>query len=147
MSDQHHISTVKKAHFLNDQERNCFDILTHSVEHSMIILPKVQVEDLFEQPSNQSDEAFWTKFKRVSEKHLDFLICNRNDFKPLLCIRIRGENHHEQINEDDDEFLRSILKHAGIPMLDISFAEIDQYRRAFEEEAMHVRIKDALHLD
>ena len=141
------VHTVKKPHVLNEQERGVFDILTRSIEHSMYILPRIHVEDLFELTEHHGDKEFWAKFERISHQYLDFLVCDRKTFTPLLVMIIRGESHHERLDKTDEEFLKSILSHSDIPLLDISLAEIREYRSAFVEESIRVRIRSALGLE
>lgn len=135
---------VKKAQFLNDKEILCFKVLSHAVGNDMYILPKVRVADIFEKETERRDTEFWTKYDKVSQKHVDFLVCKKPNFAPLLVLRIRGEAHHEIINTEEDVFIKELFEHAHMPMLDVSLTELDEYKTDFSEYAFHTRIQEAL---
>lgn len=135
---------VKKPQFLNSKEILCFNVLSLAVGNEMHILPKVRIADIFEQETNEEDKEFWKKFNTIAQKHVDFLVCKKQNFAPLLILRIRGEAHHEAIDHDEEEFIKELFDHAHIPLLDVSLTVLDEYKADFSEYEFHERILEVL---
>src|SRR4030042_5360226 len=71
------IYKTKGPYLLSSGEKKFFDALINVVGQNHYICPKVRVADLVEVDLPESDKYFWSNFNKISQKHVDFVICNR----------------------------------------------------------------------
>lgn len=69
--------------------------------HSYIICPKVGLKDLFEVNSDTKDKQKY--FGKISQKHIDFLICDSN-LHPLFAIELDDKSHQRDKVKEKDKF-------------------------------------------
>lgn len=54
---------------------------------------------------------------RVIQKHLDFLLCDRDTTKPLCAIELNDRSHDQPKRRQRDDFVGQAMQQAGIPIL------------------------------
>src|SRR6185437_4315618 len=138
MTQSFPIETVRKPHFLKEEERFCFDLLLKAVGSDCYIIPKVRVADIFETSSQKENQEFWAKFDHFGQKHVDFLICKKSDSSPFAVLLLKGESHHEILS--DNEFIIEIFSKANNGILTISLAEMHGDKTDSDIEALKNRI-------
>jgi len=99
---------------LTDAEGSFFKCLQLSVNHSIYICPKVRLADILEPAVHTQAD-----FNRISSKHVDFLLCDKHSMKPVLVLELNDRSHSRLRRQERDEHLKSWLKSAGIPFLQI----------------------------
>lgn len=135
---------VKTPFMMDKKEKHLYDVLLHAVDFRYYIWPKVHLADLL-QPTNELEEKIYEEFCQLANKHVDFILCEKEKFHPILVIRFkRMISHPDEINKKEESTLIDILDIAGIPLLIESAAELDSYRKAAEYEAVKIRITKAL---
>ena len=77
---------AKGPYLLSPGEKSFFDALSKSIYTGLYVCPKVRIADLVEVELPKEDKDFWPKFNKISQKHVDFVICNRLDFAPRLML-------------------------------------------------------------
>lgn len=80
---------------------------------SYIICPKVGLKDLFE--VNSGTQAREKYFAKISQKHLDFLICD-SDLRPLFAVELDDKSHKMATAQARDQFKDTLFQHAGLPL-------------------------------
>lgn len=80
---------------------------------SFIICPKVGLKDLFE--VNSGIQAREKYFAKISQKHLDFLICD-SDLRPLFAIELDDKSHKMAATQARDQFKDALFQNAGLPL-------------------------------
>ncbi len=116
----------KGPYLLSDGEKRFFDVLEHSVTPDMYVCPKVRIADLVEMAIDRTDKEFWPKFNQISQKHVDFVICNKATFAPLLIVELDGGSHNENSRSLRDILVDNVFKDAEIPMLHVAVAQTYQ---------------------
>src|SRR5258708_6894169 len=86
----------KGPYLLSPGESRFFDALSHVIPEEVHICPKVRVADLLEVTFDRSDPEHWRYFSAISQKHVDFVLCKRSDFAPLLVIELGGGSPREK---------------------------------------------------
>src|SRR5260221_12275149 len=86
----------KGPYLLSPGESRFFDALVHVIPEDVYVCPKVRVADLLEVTFDRSDPEHWRYFSAISQKHVDFVLCRRSDFAPLLVIELDGGSHREK---------------------------------------------------
>ncbi len=109
----------KGPYLLSKGEKVFFDILIQSISPDLYICPKVRVADLIEVDLPKSDKRFWLSFNKISKKHVDFVLCNRADFAPVLVMELDGGSHKASSRSQRDTFVNDAFVQAMIPVLHI----------------------------
>ncbi len=71
---------------------------------------------------------------------VDFLLCEKKDFKPILAIELNGYSHDDPAQKEKDVFKRNTLNEIGLPLLEIATQNGDEYN----SEDIKSKIKDIL---
>jgi hypothetical protein len=109
----------KGPYLLSAGEKRFFDTLVQSIGAEEYVCPKVRIADLVEVDLPKNDKEYWASFNKISQKHVDFVIVNRNDFAPKLIIELDGGSHNDKTRLERDEFVDSVLKSARIPIVHV----------------------------
>lgn len=107
--------TVKKF-FFSMPENNFYQVLRSVVGDSYVIFSKVRLPDVFDIASGQGWQA---AFNRINRKHVDFLLCSRDYFNPLLAIELDDSSHKKQSRQMRDDFVNEVCSSSGLPLLHI----------------------------
>lgn len=121
----------KGPYLLSKGEKEFFDVLIQSVSPDLYICPKVRVADLIEVDLPKSDNKFWTSFNKISKKHVDFVLCNRADFAPVLVIELDGGSHKISSRSQRDTFVDDAFAQSNIKILHIptqSMYDVNQFQ-------------------
>ena len=89
-----------------------FDVLMHVVAGRYQVLAKVRLADLVEVTDNSPNRRAW--FMRISQKHIDFVLCDRPSMRPLLLIELDDRSHHRGDRVERDDFVNQCLDSAGL---------------------------------
>lgn len=112
----------EKANLLTDNERNFYETIRLIAEkHDFNVLSKVRLADIVNVNENvQSKTAeWWEYFKRISQKHIDFALADKNSLEIKLVIEVDDSSHKRPDRIERDRFVDKVLENAGIPILHI----------------------------
>ncbi len=94
----------------------CLEALS---QHRCQILCKPRLADVFQHEN-------FTDFNKVSQKHIDFLICRNDDWMPMLGIELDDASHERKDRKVRDMFVNDLFASVGIPLIRIHVSEVDQ---------------------
>lgn len=100
---------------LTRAERTFFDVLRPLVEEHVHLFAMVRLADLIYIPCGT--EKRQSHFNRIQSKHIDFVLCNHSDIKPILAIELDDSSHQRPDRIARDEFVDNALGQAGLPLL------------------------------
>lgn len=80
---------------------------------------KPRLADVFQH--ERGDQA---AFNKISQKHVDFLICRNDDWLPMLAIELDDASHNTKRARERDMFVNNLFASTGIPLLRIDVSEI-----------------------
>jgi hypothetical protein len=107
----------KVPYLLSKGERAFFFALCKAVGFRFHIFPKVRLIDIVAvipgTPNPQSHK------NRILSKHVDFVLCARDTFTPLLVIELDDRSHRSPSTQVRDTLKDNILDAAGLPILRI----------------------------
>lgn len=86
-----------------------------ATEMDWIICPKVGLKDLFEVTTK---ENYIGHFRRISQKHIDFIIC-KDDLKPIYAIELDDNSHNSEKAKQSDRFKNELFKKSKIKLIRI----------------------------
>ena len=100
--------------FLSPAEFSFYKVLTSVGGTRLTIQSKVRLADIFFVARPNENVAF---FNRIAQKHLDFLVCDSATMKPLFGVELDDSSHKQNNRQERDEFVESVCKVAGLPLL------------------------------
>jgi formate dehydrogenase maturation protein FdhE len=89
------------------------------VGHHYVICPKVALNDIFYIVRPNENVHFFNKFFR---KHVDFLLCEPNTFKPAIGVDLVKPVAKTETREAD-RFMEDLFLSAGLPLVHIPSSE------------------------
>ena len=78
------------------------------------IFPKVRLLDVLIVKAEAGRQA---ALNRVQAKHLDFLLCERGTFRPVLALELDDSSHQRPARKARDAFVEEVLEVIGLPAL------------------------------
>ena len=110
----------RKDYLLTVSERNFYEVLKKvSDENNKLLFAKVRLEDLLWLPGNISWRDRLSLRGRIKSRHIDFVLCDRENIRPLLAIELDDASHLRFDRVERDDFVDSALSDAGLPILHI----------------------------
>lgn len=99
--------------FLSPAEKSFHDVLTVALESRLVVCPKVNLADIFfvTRPNENTGAR-----SRISQKHLDFLLCEPGTMKPVLGIELDDSSHSRPDRQERDAFVDGVFSVAGLPL-------------------------------
>jgi len=105
----------KKNYFFSAAERSFYEILLRLVpEHT--VFAKVRLADLVYVRKNSG--AYQSHFNRISAKHVDFAVCDK-DLAPIVVIELDDSSHHSEKRKMRDAFVDEALSAASVPIVHV----------------------------
>lgn len=105
-----------KNSIVTNREMQLYKQLLNEIPERYIICPKVGVKD-FIQITEKKD--YMKHFGRISQKHIDYLICEKETLKPVLGIELDDKSHQKGNRRKRDEFVDTVYENVGLKMLRI----------------------------
>ena len=118
-------------------ERSFFGVLNQAVGNNAQVFGKVRVADVIVPKKGMSRSQWQTAFNKISGKHFDFLLCDKNDLSVLCAIELNDSSHILKKRKDRDKFLEGACQSANVPFIQIaakntySISEIKQSIAAY----------------
>lgn len=107
----------KKDYLLSMAERSFFEALSNAVGHQYFVFPKVRLADLVYLPRDTENRQ--AHFNRVVSKHVDFVLCDPVQLKPLMVVELDDALHESEDRQERDAFVDAALDAAGLAMLHV----------------------------
>ncbi|MEK7576954.1 MAG: DUF2726 domain-containing protein [Patescibacteria group bacterium] len=108
----------KKDYLLSIAERKFYDVLSKvAEENNFLLFAKVRLEDLLWLPKG-TENRFGLR-NRIKSRHIDFVLCDKQNIKPLLAIELDDSSHDTERGRVRDINIDHILKDAELPILHV----------------------------
>lgn len=89
-------------------------LVSVAASRKLVVFGKVRLADLIEP---QKKETWRQAFNRISSKHVDFVLCDPVELKPVLVIELDDSTHDRKDRAQRDQFVDKAFGSAGIPIL------------------------------
>jgi len=109
----------EKDFLLTPTELEFFKTLKIVVDNNETIFAKVRQADILLPASKQNESGFWQLFNKISQRHVDFVLCDLQTSQPLTIIEINDKTHEEPNRKKKDFELQEALKHTKIRLIEI----------------------------
>lgn len=115
-SNNWHECYEKKWLFTRNERPQHKKITDWATKRGYIVLAKVRMADLV----NVRQDKRWSQglFRKVSQRHLDFVICKSN-LDPIIAIEIQDSSHNNLKAMEADAFKKIVLESCGYKLLQI----------------------------
>lgn len=107
----------ERTDLLTQNETNKFKIISSwAMRRGFVVMAKVRLADLIKRrPNKEWNNAL---FYKISQQHLDFVICDR-EARPIMVIEIQDSSHHTKEAMEKDAFKKIVLESNGYKLLQI----------------------------
>jgi len=103
--------------FLSPTELSYYKVLISILGPRATLFTKVSLSDIIFVTKTDQYMSF---FNRISQRHIDFLLCESSTMKPVLAIELDDSSHSRPSRKKRDRFLDEVLRSADLPLLRIS---------------------------
>lgn len=100
--------------FLSPAEFSFYKVLSSLVGTRLTIQSKVGLADVFFVARPNENVSH---FNRISQKHLDFLVCDSVTMKPVFGIELDDASHRQNDRQERDDFVEKVCRVVGLPLL------------------------------
>jgi len=100
-------------------ERSFYGVLMQALKDEYVVFGKVRVADIIKPQSGLSRSEWQRSFNKVSAKHIDFVICNKNTLSVLCAVELNDSSHQRADRAKRDAFLSEAFSSAKIPLVEI----------------------------
>jgi hypothetical protein len=100
--------------FLSAAEISFYHVVRGIVGDQAVIQTKVGLGDIFYVTRPNENQAARS---RISQKHVDFLLCEPKTLDPLAAIELDDSSHARADRQERDEFVNRVFETAGLPLL------------------------------
>jgi len=100
-------------------ERSFLGVLQQAVGNNAAIFGKVRVADVVEPKEGLGRSMRQKAFNKISAKHFDFLLCDKEDLSVACAIELNDSSHYSKRRQERDEFLKGVCGAAGVPLIQI----------------------------
>jgi hypothetical protein len=107
----------RRPSLLTPAERFFYGVLSQAVDSRYPIFAKVGLGDLLTVPRGVL-KCFAYR-NRISQKHVDFVLCAPDDLTPLLVIELDDSSHARLDRRERDACVDAALGAAGLPILHV----------------------------
>ena len=101
------------ASIVTEHEKKLYTVLSEHIDthyhNQYIICPKVRVVDIVNMPKDLFNYATW---QRVKSRHIDFLVCTKEDLKPVLAIELQDSTHNTKKGIYRDTLINTVFQSA-----------------------------------
>ena len=113
-------------------ERSFLGVLNQAIEDNAVIFGKVRVADIIKPISGLPRSKWQVLFNKISSKHFDFVVCDKNNLSVLCVIELDDKSHNSKNRQKRDAFLKSACDSADLSLIQIpakSAYNIDEIRQ------------------
>lgn len=109
----------EKQFLLTPTELDFFNVLKKSVVNNETVFAKVRQADIVEVVQKSKNSGFWKAFNRISQRHVDFVLCDSKTSQPLIIIELNDKSHQKQDRMKRDMELRETINDTNIKLVEI----------------------------
>lgn len=100
----------KENKLFSPAERSFLGILQHACANDYIILGKIRVADIIAVKPTKNRSLRQKSFNRISSKHFDFVLCDKNDLSVQCVIELDDKSHQKNKRQQRDQFLDELCQ-------------------------------------
>lgn len=114
---------VVKPSVLSPAERSFFGVLRPLLPLGVDCLIKVRLGDVFALRKDLGTAERARAWNRIGQKHVDFLLVQSADLKPLAGIELDDSSHEREDRRQRDALVDEIFQSSKVPLLHVKVRE------------------------
>ena len=107
-------------------ERSFLGTLEMAVTNDYRVLGKVRVADVITPIKGTSKDQWWTAFNKISAKHFDYVLCEKDTLNVVAAIELDDKSHNSEKRQQRDQLLDNACASANLML--IRFPAQHQYK-------------------
>jgi len=119
---------------LTKNELAFYKALVKAVNGEQVILSKVRISDIF---SVSRGSGYQAALNRINPRHIDFLLCDKDTFQPLIAIELDDSSHTRTDRKERDQFVNALFASKELPL--VRFPAKGRYDAREIEERIIIR--------
>ena len=100
-------------------EVNFYRTLLHVVPDEYQIFGKVRIADVLQPQKKLQGRAWHEAFGKICAKHLDYVICRRDDLAIICAVELNDRSHQLPERQERDRFVRAIFQNSKIRLIEV----------------------------
>lgn len=105
----------KKDYLLSVAEKDFYRVLSEVADKNNVLLfAKVRMEDLLWLP--RGTENRFGERNRIKSRHVDFVLCDKENVRPLVAIELDDSSHAREDRVERDSFVDKAMNAAKLPL-------------------------------
>lgn len=101
-------------------ERSFLGVLEQALDDDHRVFGKVRVADVLKVKSGLARKAWQAAFNRISAKHIDFVVCRKDDLSVAYLVELDDKSHLKRKRAARDKFLVSATEAAGVRLVRVT---------------------------
>lgn len=102
---------------LTPAERSFFGVLNQAVGDKFQVFAKVRAADVVAPRKGMSRSDWQRAFNRISAKHFDFVVCDKNDLSVICAVELNDGSHQSANRQRRDALLEQVCNGAAVPLI------------------------------
>lgn len=122
-----HVLYVRNHSLLTNSEKKFYSVLVDILPGAYILFSKVRIPDIVHLPpwyKRYQWSIYW--WDRIQAKHVDFLVCDKKTFAPLLVIEVDDPSHERADRKKRDNLVDFVFKKADLPIIHINNESLEK---------------------
>ena len=108
----------RKKYFMTAAERDFLKLLEEALAGEYYIFPQVHLSTIL---SHKVKGQNWKgAFSHINGKSVDFVLCDKQDIKPLVAIELDDSSHDSEARKKRDAIVEAIFEQAKVPLVRFS---------------------------
>ena len=103
-----------KKKIMTDREIIFFKKLNRVIPRGFIVIPQAHLSSFF---GVQSGQAFKYAFLHINQKSVDFVICDIDDFMPVIALELDDRTHMNKNRRERDIEVNAIFRDSHLPLI------------------------------
>ncbi len=107
------------------------------VNPNIAIFGKVRIADIITPAEKTNTKEWWQLFGKISSKHVDYVLCDKNDYSVICVIELNDSSHNTAKAKQRDAFVREAYQSANIELIEVKarrYYNVDKVREQFPEK-------------
>lgn len=101
-------------------ERSFLGVLNQAVEENAKIFGKTRIADVLTPKKGLTKSKRQSAINRITNKHFDFILCDKNDLSILCAIELNDKSHINKNVKKRDAIKEKICISAGLQLIKIT---------------------------
>lgn len=106
-----------KDSVMTSSELTFFKVLLLSVGNQYNIFPQIHLDAILDH--KVIGQSWFGAFRHINEKSVDFVLCDKDNGKPIFAIELDDPSHEREDRKERDIEVERILKDVSFPLLRI----------------------------